>query len=92
MKKHYEGSIATLGTEDWSEPCDAFAATVELAAKQVLEWNLKCDEIEEDQIVNVCVREITAEGEPITDGWEYLTGRAWVEYGSKITNIPVANA
>jgi hypothetical protein len=91
MKKHYEGSIAPLGTEDWSEPCDAFAGTPEIAAKQVVEHNLQQGEIDEDQIVNICVREITEKGDPITE-WEYLTGRAWVEYGSKITSIPIANA
>jgi hypothetical protein len=92
MKKHYEGSIAPLGTEDWTEPCDAFAANAELAARQVLEWNLKCGEIDEDQLVNVCVREITAAGDPINDVWEYLTGRAWVKYGSEVTSVPIANA
>jgi hypothetical protein len=87
MKQHYEGSIAPLGTEDWSEPCDAFAATAELAAKQILEFSLQCAAIEEDEIVNICVREITASGDPVTD-WEYLTGHAWVEYGSKIVTLP----
>jgi len=53
MKYHYEGSTAQIGTEDWTEPCDAFASTPEIAAQQVVEWSLKCDVIESSEAVNI---------------------------------------
>lgn len=89
MKKHYEGSISQPGTEDWSEPCDLFAAAPEIAAKQLVEWQLSQGEIEENQTVNICVREITVKGIPVT-GWEYLTGKAMVAYTSEVTPVTPA--
>jgi len=84
MKYHYEGSTAQIGTEDWTEPCDAFASTPEIAAQQVVEWSLKCGVIESSEAVNICVRQIAINGEPLGE-WEYFTGKAFVTYRSEIS-------
>ena len=84
MKQHYEGSISQPGTAEWSEPCDAFAATAELAAEQVIERNLKCGKLEESESVSICVRRIAWNGDPLGD-WEYFNGKAWVTYRSEVS-------
>lgn len=36
MNNNYEGLVAELGTEDWSEPIDVVAPTPEIAAEKIL--------------------------------------------------------
>ena len=75
MNNNYEGSVAELGTEDWSEPFDVVAPTPEIAAQKVLMAAAKTATVlispREDYDVNC--REITPAGKPITD-WFYFKG------------------
>ena len=85
MKRHYEGSIAALGTDEWSEPRRVLESTAKLAAEKILAMSLQEDEIEEDQAVNVCVRKITPDGIIALGEWEYFAGQAWVMCCSEVS-------
>lgn len=90
MKRHYEGSIAELESDDWSEPCDVYAATEKIAGQLVINAHMEADELEHDKEVRVCVREITVDGDPIGE-WCYFTGLGWRICRSIIKDIPIAN-
>jgi len=81
----YEGSIAPLGTnEDWTEPCDTIAPTPYVAAQKILSIHGENGEIESHEEVQVCVREINLDGDPISD-WQYFKGKTWSSWHSNIT-------
>ena len=90
MKRHYEGSIAELDSEDYGEPCDVFAATEEIAALKIIEAFLKADELEPNKEVKVCVREITVDGDPVGE-WHYYRGEGYRTFHSEVREIPIAN-
>ena len=84
MKKHYEGSIAPLGTtEDWSEPHDVMAMTEELAAHAVICSHGQHGEVDHDTEVQVNVREISVDGKPLGE-WTYFRGMAWPIWHARI--------
>jgi hypothetical protein len=78
----YEGSVAEIGGEEWSEPHRRCATTAESAAAKIIESHLECGEIESDKKYAICVRDIT---NGITGEWKHFYGRAWAEYHSVIT-------
>ena len=77
----YEGSVAEIGSEEWSEPHRRCATTAESAAAKIIESHLKCEEIEPNKKYSICVRDIT---NGITGEWKEFQGYAWAEYHSVI--------
>jgi len=90
MREYYEGSIAPLGTEDWTEPCDVFVASEEIAAQKVIERNLAYNEVGENEFVRITVRKITLKGKPLGE-WEHYTGRARAVYHSQVKSVLADN-
>ena len=91
MNNNYEGSVAELGTEDWSEPFDVVAPTPEIAAQKVLKQDIKDREdfIGSEiahEIQSVCVREITPAGKPLSD-WFYFKGSVKRVYQATVEAI-----
>jgi hypothetical protein len=76
MSRHYEGSVSVIGTEDWSEPHDVLAPTPEIAAQKVIKSHGESGEIEGDEEMDIAVREITVDGDPLSE-WDYFRGKAW---------------
>jgi hypothetical protein len=84
--KFFEGSIAELGSEDWSEPCDVQTGSAQIAAGKVVEWFLECGEVEANKEVAICIREISIEGSPLSE-WVYFRGSARASYRSTIKEL-----
>lgn len=91
MKDFFEGSISTIGTEEWTEPHDVTAVTHQLAAIEVLESHADCHEVELRQEMDVCVRQVNFEGEPLSE-WQYFRGKAWAVFRAEAVAISPANA
>ena len=63
-------------TEDWTEPHDVLAPTPEIAAQKVIASHGDSGEVDRDEEVQITVREITVDGEPLS-GWRYYRGKTW---------------
>lgn len=83
MKKHYEGSIATVGTEEWSEPVDVMAGNEEIAAQRVIEAHVFARFAENEEELQITVREVSVDGEPKGE-WTYFLGKAWPVWKSEV--------
>ena len=79
MKDFYEGSISAIGESEWTEPHDVIAVTAEDAAIEVLASHADVHEIELQEDVDVCVRQINVEGDPLSE-WQYFRGKAWAVF------------
>jgi hypothetical protein len=73
MKDFFEGSVSTIGDSEWTEPHDVTAMTHELAAIEVLASHAECHAVELHQEVDVCVRQVNVEGDPLSE-WKYFRG------------------
>lgn len=73
----YEGSIAPLGTTEWSLPFKVDAESFEIAAQRILESACK------EQIEIITESEVYVENEDLER--RYYRGRAWITYESAIT-------
>ena len=90
MSDLYEGSIAPIGTtEDWSEPHDALAPTPYVAAQKILSSHGESGEVDNNEEVQICVRQIGQNGDPLSD-WYYFTGKTWCVWHSSVSEIFVA--
>lgn len=90
MKDFYEGSVAEIGTSEWTEPHDVSAVTAEIAAIEVLASHAEVHEVAIQQEMDVCVRQVTVEGEPLGD-WQYFRGKAWAVFRAEARPIIPAN-
>ena len=79
--KRYEGSIAEIGTEEWTEPHFVDASNPISAAEAILESHLKDDQIEEDTEYGVCLRQM---GVGASD-WAYFKGKAEMTFSATIS-------
>jgi len=78
--KTYEGSIAEIGTEDWSEPHRRTANNPESAAAEIIRSHLESGDADDGKRYAISVRE-TAEG---SSDWQYFHGYAWAEYRAMV--------
>ena len=90
MKDFYEGSVSTIGDSEWTEPHSVSAVTAEIAAIEVLKSHAEVHEVALQKEMDVCVRQVDLEGDPLS-GWQYFRGKAWIVYRADAVAISPAN-
>lgn len=91
MKDYYEGSVSTIGGSEWTEPHSVSAVTAEIAAIEVLKSHAEVHEVAIQQDLDVCVRQVNLEGDPLGN-WQYFRGKAWIVYRADARPIIPENA
>ena len=91
MKDFFEGSVSTIGDSEWTEPHDVTAMTHELAAIEVLASHAECQAVELHQEMDVCVRQVNVEGDPLSE-WKYFRGKAWAVFRAEARELSPENA
>lgn len=90
MKDYYEGSVSTIGDSEWTEPHSVSAVTAEIAAIEVLKSHAEVHEVALQEEMDVCVRQVDLEGDPLGE-WQYFRGKAWVVYRADAHQISPEN-
>lgn len=90
MKDFFEGSVSTIGDSEWTEPHDVTAMTHELAAIEVLASHAECHAVELHQEMDVCVRQVNVEGDPLSE-WRYFRGKAWAVFRAEARELSPEN-
>jgi hypothetical protein len=91
MKDYYEGSVSTIGDSEWTEPHSVSAVTAEIAAIEVLKSHAGVHEVALQQDMDVCVRQVDFEGDPLGE-WQYFRGKAWIVYRADAHPISPENS
>ena len=90
MKDFYQGSVAAIGTSEWTEPHDVSAVTAQIAAIEVLKSHAEVHDVALHQEMDVCVRQVDLECEPLGE-WQYFRGKAWAVFRAEAVEISPAN-
>ena len=91
MKDYYEGSVSTIGDSEWTEPHSVSAVTAEIAAIEVLKSHAEVHEVAIQQYMDVCVRQVDLDGDPLGE-WQYFRGKAWIVYRAEAHELSPENA